>query len=133
MPRRSARTSPSGTRVPKLFAMAVDNSAVARPNRCGRSPSPGNACTPCGACRRLDLVDAISPDRPNGGSSARSPRDGGGGGRPRVADRHDEDGPNNDFSLETFLSALPASGQPMLQQFGAFLKAKDETISALQQ
>ena len=61
------------------------------------------------------------------------PRDGGGGRRPRVANLLDEDGPDNDFNPETFLGTLSASDQPMLHQFGACLKAKDETNSVLQQ
>ena len=121
MPRRSTRTSPSGTRIPELFSTAVDNSATARPNPRGRSPSPGNARSPRGAHRRLDLVEAVSPNRSNDGSSARSPRNGGGGGRPRIADRPHGDGPDDDFNPETFLSTLSASDQPMLQQLGAYL------------
>ena len=130
--RRSTRWSPAGTRLPELFSTAVDNSALANPNRRGRSPSSCNARTPRCARRRLALGDAASPNRSNDGSSARSPRNGGGGGRPRIANRPDEDGPDNDFNPETFLSTLAASDQPMLQQFGAYLKAKDETISVLQ-
>ena len=131
MPRRSTRISPFGTRIPQLFPAAVDNSGPANPNCRGRSPSLSNARTPPSARRRLALGEAVSPNRSNDGSSARSPRNGGGGGRPPIADCPDEDGPDNDFNPETFLSTLPASDQ--LQQFGAYLKAKDETISVLQQ
>ena len=133
MPRHLARTSPSGTRVPELLSMAVDNSAAANPIRCGRSPSPSTTCTPRGARRRLALDEAASSDRSNDGSRTRSPRDGSGGGRPRIADHPNEDGPDNDFNPETFLNTLSAFDQPMLQQFGAFCKAKDESISVLQQ
>ena len=94
MPHRLARTSPSGTPVSRLFFMEVENSAAVRPNRRGRLPSPGTARTPRDPRRRPDLVDANSPNRPNDGSRARSPRNGGGGKRPRVADHPDEDGPN---------------------------------------
>ena len=111
--------------------MEVDNSAAARPNRRGHLPAPSTARTPRGARRRLDLADANSPNRPNDGSRARSPRTSGGGGRPCVADHPDEDGSDNDFNLDTFLSTLPASDQLMLKQL--YLKAKDETISVLQQ
>ena len=55
------------------------------------------------------------------------PSNGGGGGRRWIADRPDEDGPDDDFNPETFLNTLSASVS--LQQFGAYLKAKDETIS----
>ena len=129
MPRRSPRRSPSGTRVPAVFFGAMDNSAAANPNRRGRSPSPGTTRTSRGARRRLDMADANSPNRSNDGSGARSPRNGGGGRRPDVADQPDEDGPDNDFNPETFLNTLAPSGQPMPKQFGAYLKAKDETIS----
>ena len=125
MPRRSTRTSPSRTRIPELFSTAVDNSAVVRPNRRGRSPSPSNARTPRGARRSLDLVEAVSPNRSNGGSSARSPRNGGAGGRPRIAHRPNGDDPDDVFNPETFLNTLSTSDQPMLQQFGAYLKAKE--------
>ena len=75
MPHRSTRNSPFGTRVPGLLLginnyiighllvpvfrsyslRAVDNSGPANPNRRGRLPSPGNARTPRGARRPLDL------------------------------------------------------------------------------
>ena len=125
--------SPAGTCSPELFSTAVDNSALANPNRRGRLPSPGNTHTPLGAHRRLALGEATSPNRSNDGSSTRSPCTGGGGERPRVADRPDEDGPDDQFDLETFLNTLTASDQPMLKQFGVCLKAKGETISVLQQ
>ena len=113
----------------------MDNSAVANPNRRGRSPSSSNANTTRGrsARGRLALGDASSPNRSNDGSGARTPRIGGGDRRPNVADHSDEDGPDNDFNPETFFNSLAASDQPMLKQFGAYLKAKDETISVLQQ
>ena len=102
MPRRCARifTFWYAYSIPELFATAVDNSAVVRPNRCGRLPSPGNARTPRGALQRLDLVEVVSPNRPSDGSGAWSPCNGGGSRRPRVADCPDVDGPDNDFNRE---------------------------------
>ena len=44
-----------------------------------------------------------------------------------------EDDPDDQLNQEAFLNTPAASDQPMLEQFGAFLKAKDEAISALQQ
>ena len=108
---------------------------MANPNRRGRSPSCGNASTPRGrsARRRLALGAASSPNRSDDGSGARTPRTGGGGRRPNVADHSDEDDPDDDLNPETFPNSLAASGQPMLKQFGAYLEAKDETISVLRQ
>ena len=123
--RRSTRGSPPGTLFPDLFSTAVDNSAAANPNRRGSSPSPGNTRTPCGARRRLALGKANSSNRSDDGSPARSPRIDGGGGRPCIADRPDEDEPSDQFVLETFLNTFTASDQPMLKRFGAYLKAKD--------
>ena len=132
-PRRSTRGSPSRNRIPELFSGAMGNSAAANPNRRGRSPSPGTTRTPSVARRRLALGDANSPNRSNDGSGARSPCTGGGRRRPNVDDQPDEDGLDSDFNPETFLNTLAASDQPMLKQFGAYLKAKDETISVLHQ
>ena len=125
---------PTGSRIPALFSGAMDNSGVANPNRRGCSPSSG-ASTPRGrsARRRLASGAASSPNRSDGGSGARTPRTGGGGRRPNVDDQHDDNGADNDFNPETFLNTLAASDQPMLKQFGAYLAAKDETISVLQQ
>jgi hypothetical protein len=67
------------------------------------------------------------------GSGARTPRTGGGDRRPNVEDQPDEEGPDNDFNPDAFLDSLKASDQPMLKQFVAYLSAKDETISVLQQ
>ena len=98
------------------------------------SPSSG-ASAPRGrsARRCLALGGASSPNRSDDGSGAMTLRTGGGGRRHNVADHFDEDGPDNDFNPETFLNSLAASNEPMLKQFGAYLKAKDETISVLQQ
>ena len=62
-----------------------------------------------------------------------SPRAGGGGRHTCIADHLDEDDSEDQLNPETVLSTLTASDQPILQQIGAFLKAKDETILALQQ
>ena len=107
-PRCSTCRSPSGNRIPayslgrwttlaRLILIVVDvrHLLVMR--------------TPRQARRRLTSGDAISPNRSNDGSCARSPRTGGGGRRPDVADRSDEDGPDDDFNPETFLDSLVAS------------------------
>jgi hypothetical protein len=78
------------------------------------------------------LGAASSPNRSDDGSSARTPRTGGGGPRSNVEDHPDEDGPDNDFNPDTFRNTLKASDQPMLRQFAAYLSAKDETIFVLQ-
>ena len=84
------------------------------------------------ARRRLALGEATSTTSPNDESRAQSPHAGGGGRRTLVADRPDEDGSDDQLDQDAFLNTLAVSGQPMLKQFGVFLKAKDETISVLQ-
>ena len=54
-------------------------------------------------------------------------------GAPNVEDQPGEEGPGNDFNPDAFLDSLKASDQPMLKQFAAYLSAKDEIISVLQQ
>ena len=133
MPQRcSTRGSPAGTRIPDVFSTAVHNSPASSPNRRERSSSPGDART-SRSRRRLALGDATSPSLPNDESRARLPRAGGGGRRTRIADLPDGDDSDDRLDLETFLNTLVASDQPILQQMGAFLQAKDKTISALRQ
>ena len=50
-----------------------------------------------------------------------------------MKDQPDGEGPDNDFNPDTFLNTLEASDQPMMKQFASYLKAKDKTISVLQQ
>ena len=61
------------------------------------------------------------------------PHTGGGGRRRNIMGQPAEEGPANNYNLDVFLDSLKASDQPMLKQFAAYLSAKDETISALQQ
>ena len=134
MPRRNTRGSPTGGRIPALFSSAMDNFEIANPNRRGRSPSSRTGSPRDRTSRRrLDLGAASSPHRSDDGSSARMPRTGGGGRRSNVEDQPDEEGPDNDFNPDAFLSTPEASDQPMLKQFSSYLKAKDETISVLQE
>ena len=50
-----------------------------------------------------------------------------------IAGRPEEDNSDDQLNQEAFFNILAASDQPMLKQFDAFLKAKDEIILALQQ
>ena len=112
----------------------MDNSYVANPNRRGRLPSLHTGSPRDRTSRRrLDLGATSSPNRSDDGSSARTPRTDGGGWRSNVEVQPDEDGPDNDFNPDTFLNTLEAFDQPMLEQSASYLKAKDETISVLQQ
>ena len=50
-----------------------------------------------------------------------------------IAGRPEEDNSDDQLDQEAFFNILAASDQPMLKQFDAFLKGKDEIILALQQ
>ena len=136
MPRRTARGTSRGDRVPALFSAEMDNSAAGQPGRRGRSPASraGLPRTPArNSRRRLDLVADGTPNRSDDGSGVRTPRTSGGDRRPNVEGQPVEDGPDDDYNPNEFLDSLKASEQPMLLQMAAYLSAKDETIAALQQ
>ena len=110
---RSPRGSLAGTRIVDVFSTAVYDSFATNPNCCPRSFSPGNARSSY-ARRWLAIGATTSPPSPNDGSSARSPRAGGGGRRTPIADRPDEDNSDDQLDQEAFLNTLAASGQLML-------------------
>ena len=82
---------------------------------------------------RRRLVEDGTPTQPRNGSGVRTPRTGGGARHPTIDAHPDEDEPDEDYNPEAFLDSLKASNQPILKQFAAYLSAKDETITALQQ
>ena len=87
----------------------MDNSGAANPGRRGRSPSSPKG-SPRGKTsrRRLDLESCGSPNQSNDGSSARTPRTGGGGRRRNVEDQPAEEGPDNNYNPDAFLDSLKA-------------------------
>ena len=112
----------------------MDDSGAANPGCRGRSPS-SHKSSPHGKTsrRRPNLESFGSPNQSNDGSGAQTPRTGGGDRCRNVEGQPAGEGPDNDYNPDAFVDSLKASDQPMLEQFAAYLSAKDETISALQQ